>query len=44
MPHIPVDRIPVAAGHQIDATFIPRIAAQDTLGRHDRSARRAVKP
>ncbi len=32
------------AGHGIDTTFMPRIAAQDTLRRHRRSSRRAVHP
>ncbi len=42
MPHIPVDPILVQARHRIDATFMPRVTAQDTLRRHHRSARRAM--
>ena len=31
-------------GHRIDTTFMPRVAAQDTLCRHHRSPRRAMHP
>jgi hypothetical protein len=42
MPHVPLDPIPFEVGYEIDATFMPRIAAQDTLRCHHRASRRAM--
>ena len=44
MPHIPVDPIPFKAGHGIDTTFMPGIAAQDTLRCHRRASHGAMHP
>ena len=44
VPHLPIDLMPLTAGNRIDTTFMPRVAAQNTLRRHHRALRCAMYP